>query len=59
MATIKDLRKELGDARGDFDEALQGLIDKGLAVRVGDYVRVTVKGRRTFEELSHDPPTET
>jgi len=66
MTTVKELRhhfdttpegqqatKERAAGRiviDDFDESLQGLIDKGLAVRVGNEVEITPKGIRFFEE---------
>lgn len=34
----------------DFDEAMNGLIEKGLAVRVGDEIEITAKGVMFFEE---------
>lgn len=66
MTTVKELRHHFDNtpegiqaakekAAGhividDFDESLQGLIDKGLAVRVGNEVEITVKGALRFEE---------
>lgn len=45
-----------------FDESLQGLIDKGLMVRVGDNLQVTEKGAHIYRYLSQkhmDAPVQT
>jgi predicted transcriptional regulator len=35
-----------------FDASIQALIDKGLAVRVGDGIQITEKGACVYRDLS-------